>query len=348
MVGTYKCPGCGAPIEFDGITGKLKCEYCGTSVDVSKMDAQADKYDCEVEEIEKRDEKFGDFSGFKCGNCGAEIITDEQTSATTCSYCGSPALIKERVQGQLMPDDLIPFKVNEQKAKDLFREWTKKGPLTPACFRKQAVIDNIKGIYVPFWLYDFDAHVDMRAEATKVKRETKGDTEYTHTSYYDVNRSMNCSYDRIPADASEKMPDNIMERLEPFDYADLRKFEMPYLSGYYSEKYNYTQEQMNHRAESRARRYAFLECRESITGYDNVHVRYSQTKLKKRHSSYALMPVWMLNYIYNGKQFTFAINGQTGKLVGNLPVSIGKAVAWFAGITAGVSGVLLLLGGILG
>ncbi|MBQ1192675.1 MAG: hypothetical protein IIX45_00935 [Lachnospiraceae bacterium] len=348
MVGTYKCPGCGAPIEFNGTAGELVCSYCNTHVKVSDMNEAADKYDCVVEDLEKEDAEYGDFDAYKCSNCGAEILTDEHTSATSCSYCGSPAIIKGRLNGQLMPKSLIPFKVNKETAKSEFRKWTKKGMLTPSCFRKEATIDEIKGIYVPFWLYDYNAHVDMAANATKVRKERRGNTEYTHTSHYQVNRSMNCTYEKIPADASEKMPDSIMDRLEPFNYSELTKFEMPYLSGFSSEKYNYTKEEMNYRAESRARSYAFSECRNSIVGYNSVHVVNSNTRLQKLGATYSLLPVWMLNYVYKGKHFFFAINGQTGKIVGSLPISKGKAAAWFGGVFAGVSGILLLLGGILG
>lgn len=348
MVGTYKCPGCGAPIEFSGQEGKLVCSYCGTKVDVSKMNAETEKYDCVVEDLEKEEAQFGDFDAYKCSNCGAEILTDENTSATTCSYCGSPAIIKERLTGQLMPKSIIPFRYNREQAKDSFRKWTKKGPLTPSCFKREATIDSIKGIYVPFWLYDYAVHVDMNAKATTVSKRRTGNTEYTTTSYYSVDRAMDCRYEKIPADASEKMPDSIMDKLEPFDYKELAKFQMPYLSGYSSEKFNYTKEQMNYRAERRARDYAFRECRDSIVGYDSIQVQRLNTKLQRLGATYALLPVWMLNYVYKGKHYFFALNGQTGKLVGKLPISKGKTAAWFGGIFASVSAVLFLLGGLLG
>lgn len=348
MVGTYKCPSCGAPIEFSSKEGKLACSYCGTQVDVSKMNAETEKYDCVVEDLEKEDAQYGDFDAYKCGNCGAEIMTDEHTSATSCSYCGSPAIIKGRLQGQLMPKAIIPFRYNKDQAKEEFRKWTTKGKLTPSCFKKEATIDSIKGIYVPFWLYDYSTHVDMNARATKVSTRRSGNTEYRTTSYYNVDRSMDCRFEKIPADASEKMPDSIMDKLEPFNYAELTSFQMPYLSGYSSEKFNYSKDEMNYRAESRARSYAFSECRNSIAGYSSVNVLHSHTRLQRLGSTYALLPVWILNYVYQGKQYMFALNGQTGKLVGKLPISKGKAVAWFGGVFASISAILFLIGGFLG
>lgn len=347
MVGTYKCPGCGAPIEFNSNSGKLVCNYCGTHVDVKQMSEETDKYDCEVEDLEQEEARYGDFDAFKCSNCGAEIITDDNTTATSCSYCGSPAIIKGRLTGQLMPSTVIPFRLDREAAKAKYRDWAKSGVLTPGAFKKEATINEIKGIYVPFWLYDYNCHVNMAANADKVRRERRGDMEYTHTSHFYVTRDMEDKYEKIPADASKKMPDDIMDRLEPFDYNELTKFEMPYLSGYSSEKFNYTKEEMNNRAERRARTYAFQECRDSISGYSSVRVVGSNIRLQRTRADYALLPVWMLNYTYKGKNYFFAINGQTGRIVGKLPSSIGKAVAWFGGIFGAVTLVGMLIGGLL-
>ena len=348
MVGTYKSPGCGAPIEFDGKSGEMVCDYCGAHVNVSQMNEETDRYDSVVESLEEDNAEYGDFDAYKCSNCGAEIMTDEHTSATNCSYCGSPAIIKGRLNGTLMPQSVIPFKITEENAKEIFRKWTRKGPLTPSMFRREATIESLKGIYVPFWLYDYNAHINMSARAAKIKRERRGNTEYTHTSNYGVERVMECTYDKIPADASEKMPDSVMDRLEPFNYGELTKFQMPYLSGYSSEKFNYTKDEMNYRAERRARTYVYQECRNSITGYDRVHVTGSHTRLQRKAATYALLPVWYFGYTYKGKQDVFAINGQTGKIVGKLPISKGKAAAWFGGIFAGISTVLFVIGGLLG
>ncbi len=347
MVNTYKCPGCGAPIEFDGVQGEMVCDYCGKHVNVSEMNTETDSYECDVEDATEDKSEYGSFDSYKCSNCGAEILTDEHTSATMCSYCGSPALIKNRLNGELMPAAVIPFRLNKAMAKEKFASWTRKGMLTPSCFKKEATVNSIEGIYVPFWLYDYDAHVDMTADATRVKRERKGDMEYTHTSHYKILREIEASYDKIPADASARMPDDVMDKLEPFDYNDMTKFEMPYLSGYCSEKYNFTKEEINYRAERRANSYAFKECRDTIKGYSSIKITNSRTRLRRNRAMYTLFPVWMLNYKYKNKDYFFAVNGQTGKIVGKLPLSKKKMALWFFGIFAGMEGIMLLFGGLL-
>lgn len=349
MVGTYKCPGCGAPIEFDSNVGRLKCDYCGTEVGINEIDKEKDKYDTVVEDkTVEEDSSYCDFNGYKCSSCGGEIITDEHTTATTCSYCGSPAIIQARLTGQLMPKKVIPFRIDKEKAKNMFKEWTRKGKLTPSCFKREAFVDSMQGVYVPYWLYDYGTHVDMQATCTRVRKERHGNTEKIHTSYYEVVRSMNAVYEKVPADASAKMPDESMDLLEPFDYNELKDFQMPYLSGYVSEKYNFTKEELNSRAERRTRHFAFSACRESITGFNTVNVTNSSVRMQMKQATYALLPVWAISYVYKGEKYFFAINGQTGKKVGKLPVSVAKTFAWFGGVFAGVSGILFLLGGILG
>lgn len=344
MAQTYKCPGCGAKIEFDSESQVLKCEYCGTRLTVEEAK------NCVVNEEPEMNytDSEGNFDVYRCSNCGAELLTDENTSATFCSFCGNPSLIKDRLSGEKTPAALIPFKINKEKAIQMYKDWTKKGLLTPSTFRSQASIEKITGIYVPFWLYDYDARINVHAVATRVRTETKGEYRYTHTDHFDIVRDLESEYRKIPADAAEKMPDDMMDKLEPFSYSDLTQFEMPYLSGYVSEKYNYTSDEMRERAEKRVREYIHDTAMKTIAGYSTVNVINEDTNLKGENAVYTLFPVWMLNYSYKGEQFMFAINGQTGKKVGKLPISKGKLAAWFGGITAASFAIIMLMGGIFG
>lgn len=348
MAETYKCPGCGAPITFDGTTGTMACEYCETQVDVSTMDKINDVYSEDVIDETPEEKEYCSFDGYKCNSCGAEIVTDEYTSATFCSFCGSPAMIKGRLSGALKPQKVIPFKIQREAAVEAYKKWAGKGLVTPSGFRKESTIEKITGIYVPFWLYDYGAEAHVNAYAKKRRTDRRGDTVYEHTDHFNVGRHVKADFDKIPADASEKMDDKTMDLLEPYNYSDLTDFQMPYLSGYQSEKFTYDAAQLAPRAEQRVRQYILDETRATITGYSSVNIVSSGVKLNRRNASYTLMPVWILNYNYKGKMHTFAMNGQTGKVVGKLPKSFGKIAAWFGGIWAGVAGILMLLGGLLG
>ncbi len=358
MVKTYKCPGCGADMKFDANADKLKCEYCETELSVSEAETLYNVNQEDMDNVDSEDvvdetdeaESYGDagnFIKYKCSTCGAELVTDEHTAATCCSYCGSPNLLSERLEGEKTPAKLIPFKIDRQKAESIYREWCKKGKLTPKEFTSQSTIEKMTAIYVPFWLYDYGANARIRANCTRVRHARRGDYQYTYTDHFRVYRDVSAEYLKIPADASEKMPDDMMDKLEPFDYSELKEFKMPYLSGYLAEKYNYGSNELAKRVEPRVSSYIMNEGRNTINGYATVVVAGKNITLSKRVASYVMLPVWMLTYRYKGKEYMFAINGQTGKLVGNRPVSAGRCVGWYFGMLAGFTAVLTILGGLV-
>lgn len=319
----YKCPSCGANMKFNSKTQTLTCDYCEQSVPME----QADRL---------KQAETADFKLYRCPSCGAEVMTDEYTAATFCSFCQSPTLVEDKLEGELAPSRLIAFKKNKEQAKESYRAWTKKGLLTPSGFSKESTLEKVSGIYVPFWLYDYDAHVNLEAEATKVRSERRGNTQYTHTDYFLARREVEADFQLVPADASEKMDDTVMDQLEPFNYQELMPFQMSYLSGYYAERYNYDSQQMKPRIEARIKKYARECALDTIKGYSTKRVLTEQYHFRMKKSEYVMLPVWILNYRYKGKDYQFSMNGQTGKIVGSLPISIEKGAAYFIGIAAAI------------
>lgn len=357
---SYVCPNCGSVMEFNSEKQKMECIHCGYEASVEEVqnryeEVHKDDADNNGESDSQniygdatKEERNGDFKVYRCQGCGAEVLTDENTAATFCSFCGRPSLMEDRLTGELMPSYVIPFKIDRNKAEQIYKNWVKKGILTPSKLRSKSVIEKISGMYVPFWLYDYNADMKITANCTKVRHETRGDYRYTHTDHYVVDRGVKTEYLKIPADASEKMPDDIMDKLEPFTYSQLEEFEMPYLSGYYAEKYNYTSQQMTPRVEKRVREYSSRLARSTIKGYSTVNVIAEYPKLKNIRAKYALLPVWILNYTYKGKDYMFALNGQTGKIVADRPISKEKRIGWFTGITVVVFTILMIMGRFLG
>lgn len=369
MVITYKCPGCGAPMVFDPESQKLSCGHCGTELTVGEYEEKYGEPDereeteeerrlsggSETVETEEEGRRISPDDGptmnvkkYHCSSCGAEVITDDTTAATVCSFCGSPALIEERMEGAKRPAQVLPFVITREQAEEKFRAWTRKGLFTPGSFRSQSTVEKLTGIYVPFWLVDYDTDVRIRAHCTRTRIRRRGDSEYIYTDHYDVYRQIGAQFEKIPLDASQKMDDETMDLLEPFNYAALQPFDMPYLSGYMAEAYSYTYQDMQGRGRHRAREYALESARSTIQGYGSVQMREQHLKLDETKAEYVMLPVWMLNYRYKGKNYQFALNGQTGKIVGSLPLSIGKALGWFAGLTAGIFAVMMIMGGIVG
>lgn len=353
MVKNYKCPGCGASMVFEEGTDNMHCPYCGTNVSVEQARQEADESGETEQKQNEREEQVKENNGeddkihsYHCPNCGAQMITDENTAATFCSFCGSPTLIEERLSGILKPKYLIPFQIEREKAKEMFRSWTKKGIFTPRGFSSTNTLDKVTGMYVPYWLYDYETHVDMDAVATRVHSTRRGDTQYTYTDHYKIHRNVSAAYERVPEDASVQMPDDVMERLEPFDYDQIREFEMPYLTGFLAEKYNDDKEKLKSRVEERIRGFALNETMDTIKGYATVNVLQQDVQLKQKCEDYAMLPVWILNYKYRNKQYMLMINGQTGKMIGKLPLDYVRVGIGY-GVTVAVIFFLLTLIGMM-
>ena len=369
---SYVCPTCGAAMEFDVAGQKMTCSHCGTQMTVEELDRHYQELDKQygkenqgeavqddmsggspftmgMQQAAHEQDYSGNFKVYRCAGCGAEVLTDDYTAATFCSFCGRPSLMEDRLTGALMPEYVIPFKVGKEEAVNIYKEWSKKGTLTPSLLRSNATIEKITGIYVPFWLYDYDAVVDLDADCTITRSHTSGDYRIVETDHYKVKRVVEALFNRVPADASEKMPDDIMDMLEPFSYKELKKFEMPYLSGYYSERYNYDSDQMRPRIENRIAGYIEEAGRDTIDKrYGSVTVLHKNIQMNKIDASYALLPVWMLNYRYKNKEYMFALNGQTGKIVADRPVSKVKGWVWFGSLFTSIFTILMLMGHFLG
>lgn len=350
QVTNYKCPACDGTLAFDPATGKLKCEYCMSTYETEQMEqlyaekeaaAQQNFQQARQEEENRWDD--GDLSGdwgedaqrmraYLCNTCGAQILCDETTAATSCPYCGNTTVIPGQFSGTLKPDFVIPFKLDKQAAVAALKAHYKGKALLPRSFRDSNHIQSIRGIYVPFWLFSGKADADASFTATRSHVHRSGDYEITTTHHYRIHRAGIMHFDKIPVDASTKMPDDHMDSIEPFDYTELTEFSTAYLPGFLADKYDVDAQQSAQRADARCIRSAVEALTDTVTGYDSVVCTSEDVALERGKIQYALLPVWLLNTKWKGKEFLFAMNGQTGRLVGDLPVSWLKFWAWFAGI----------------
>ena len=364
QVTNYQCPGCTGPLHFVGASGKLECEYCGASYDVAEIEAlYAEKEEKAAAAQQAAEEKAAakkessadggdwDTSGFSddwgeeaegmkaysCPSCGAELICDESTAATSCPYCGNPTVVPGQFSGELRPDYIILFRLSKEDAVKALKAHYKGKIFLPGSFTKENHVQEIRGVYVPFWMFDGEAEGDAHYEATRSRSYVSGDYEITETEHYDVYRAGSVAFEMVPVDASSKMPDDHMDSIEPYDYEELNNFSTAYLPGFLADKYDVSVEESRERADARCEGTLVSALRASVTGYDTCVRLAGEANLKRGKVHYALMPVWMLNTKWQGKDFLFAMNGQTGKMVGDLPVSWGKFWGMFAGIGAGLS-----------
>lgn len=319
-------------MAFDSTNGMLHCDNCGRDENIATMESEHNHESENSSAYFKKE----DITEYHCNNCGAVLITDKDTTATTCSFCGAGVVIADRLEGALAPAKVIPFSINKEQAQEAFKKWCKKGCLTPKGFMSADRIKSITGLYVPFWLYDINGKGEADATCTRVRSYTRGEYIYTETAYYHVYRQVDLNYVKIPVDASEKMNDELMDKLEPYHYNDLKDFNMPYLAGYMAEKYNYDDKTLFPRLKERGNDYVRSYLRSTIHGYTTTTYNRENINISKKNAWYVLFPVWMVCYDYKKSEHTFAMNGQTGKIVGKPPLSPGKIAAWFAGVSAGV------------
>jgi DNA-directed RNA polymerase subunit RPC12/RpoP len=324
----------------------MKCPYCETEFDVETLKSYDESLKRDTEDNMQWETaaggewQSGETDGLKtyvCKSCGGEIVGDETTGATSCPFCGNPVVMMGQFSGALKPDIIIPFKLDKKTAKEgLLKHMTGKR-LLPKVFKSQNHLDEVKGIYVPFWLFDADADANVRYRTTKVRMWDDEDYDYTETSYFDVYRAGTVGFQNVPVDGSSKMPDDLMESVEPFNINDAKEFQTAYLAGYLADKYDVTADESVDRANERIKRSTEEVFSSTVKGYDTVTTENSNINLQNGKAKYALYPVWILNTTWNGNKYTFAMNGQTGKFVGNLPVDKKAAAAWFAGIAVGAS-----------
>lgn len=334
----YKCPCCGGQIEFDSHTQQMKCPYCDSEFEVETLKQYDEALKHEPEQKEDNWDTSGEqwsadeaskMSVFVCQSCGGEIIAEETTAATSCPYCGNPVVMMGRLAGDLRPDLVIPFKLDKKAAKEALKKHLKGKLLLPDSFREENHIDEIKGVYVPFWLFDADVDANIRYHGTKVRTWSDSKYIYNETRHFSILRAGEIGFDAVPADGSSKMADELMESIEPYDLSQAVDFQTAYLSGFLADRYDVTAEQSVGRANARIKKSTEEEFASTVCGYTSLRTETSNISVKNGKAKYALYPVWILNTSWKGKNFYFAMNGQTGKFVGNLPMDKKKYWKWF-------------------
>jgi len=376
QVTNYKCPACTGPLHYESSTGRMECEYCGSVFTVNEIEALYEAKDeqataafqaAEAQNAADEDD-IGDsmdvdwdlanagsnwgaeaegLRAYSCPQCGAELICDVTTAATSCPYCGNPTIVPGQFAGTLRPDLVVPFRLDKEAAKAALRKHFKGKKLLPRAFSSENHLDEIKGVYVPFWLFDADADAEMRFHATRLRSWSDRNFHYTETRYYRLYRDGMIRFENVPVDGSQKMPDDVMESLEPFDTSQAVPFKKAYLTGFFADRYDVSAADSVGRANERVKNSTVQAFSQTTGGYAGVNCSGSNIRLHNARAKYALLPVWILNTTWQGKNYQFAMNGQTGKFVGDLPTD--KGAYWkyhllYGGIVAAAAfGLQMLL-----
>lgn len=373
---THKCPNCDAPLRFLPEKQIFHCDYCLMEYTVEEMEkieaAQAaasaaagvDTHEAEIpagEAIDstktaqstapkfETDEAQPEVSAYSCPNCGAEIMVDTTTAATYCYYCHSPVVLQGRLEGAYLPDAVIPFKISHDEAVERFLAWVKKKRFVPKEFFNAEQIEKLNGVYFPFWDLDYTLDAEMDATATRIRTWDMGDMRYTETKYYDIHRDGKIQMDDIVKNALNKSNRKLVDGVQPFDQKELKPFTSAYFSGFMAERRDRELSEFEPELAREVQQYSRNLMQKSIGGgYNQITVKNFRADVDDRKEHYLLFPVWTLTYRKSDKKddkiYYYAMNGQTGKVCGELPVSMKKLLGLFAAVALPLFALFAIVG----
>lgn len=333
---TYKCPNCDGGLSFDPETQKFKCEYCLSDFSETELDRV------------QQDVSSNELLLYTCPSCGAKIVADETTAATYCYYCHNPVVLSGKLEDRFKPDYVIPFTIDKEEAKKIFRDWIKRKRFVPKNFFSDDQIEKLSGIYFPYWIYSCQVDGSLQAEASNVRVWRAGDIQYTETKKYNVEREGKMEVKNIIRNALKKANKKLVEGVLPFQMEKVREFNMGYLSGFQAERWDIESDQFDIEVKQEVRDFATQSLKNSVSGYTSVSVKRISGNILSEKWRYALMPVWVLTYRDDKADqiYYFALNGQTGKTCGGLPFDKLRLFGLFAVVFFPVL-FILLLGGYL-
>ena len=344
----YKCPCCGAGLEYSALSGKWDCGACQNSFELKTLQEYEKAVEASAEPSRLDFDAYAGSEqaaapGYVCPSCGAEIQSDGVTAATRCLYCGNPTVLPRELSGAFRPDLVAPFAVTRDRAEDALRKFMRHKPLLPKGFATESRVEEIAGVYIPYWLFDCHSEADISYNATRSHSHREGKYLVTRTDHYLARRRGGVDFENLPVDGSSKFTAEQTESIEPFDLKKAQPFDPAYLSGFLADRYDQDAEACAPRASQRVDESTKSLFQGTVSGYESAVPRSAHVEVQRGRIRYALLPVWLLNSQYKKNTYSFQVNGQTGKISGNLPVSRGKFWAWLLGVAAGATAAALLV-----
>ena len=335
LITEYKCPGCGAPLAFDASSGRVTCEHCGNSYSVAEV-IGAHKQEGQVGEFDWGDYKAGlsteildNTVVYQCQSCGAILETDETTAATSCPYCDNNIVLTDRVSAGLKPNAVVPFEIDKKELKEIVHNFYKGRKLLPRNFFSDSYIDRILGVYIPFWLFDCTVEGDVDFRGDRVQRAEYPRESVVTTYQYLLRRRGSMSFTNVPVDASRKMENDVMDSIEPYDFSKMRAFDGAYLTGFVADRFDSDPDNELPRVNRRVVNSTLRSMESTVSGYSSVTEQSNSLRIRDASVKYVLLPAYIINCEFGGKKYQYVVNGQTGKIVGDLPSSGRVAAGYF-------------------
>jgi DNA-directed RNA polymerase subunit RPC12/RpoP len=301
----HTCPGCDAPLNYNVEKEKWICEYCGNEYTLADLKDN-------IEEFDNLD--TNKITEYECSNCGAKVVTGDTTASTTCMYCGSSIIIKKNLVNDYHPDYIVPFKHNEEQIIEMFFNSIDPKKMCPKAFKNPNNIVRMTKLYVPFWFVSCDVMASVKGIIYK-----KG-----------KNRDVNIHYRRLgslelvdaPIKAKSIIPEEVIRGIEPFDLSEAKDFAYPYLAGMWAEAYDVTKDDVEKsEIKSVMEKEVINKLLKTATLFPNEYPPMEKNVFKSNYKfKYVLLPVWFIVINYNGRDYYFCVNDQTGKKYGEVPI----------------------------
>lgn len=335
------CTSCGAFLIYKPGTQHLSCEYCGFENEIPVLEEEIKELNYSAYLNDKNSIPTTPEELIKCESCKAISMISSNLSSAFCPYCSTPLIIENVYRENIIqPKALLPFKLDQQLAKKEFDQWIKKLTFAPNNLKKSLNLENLKGIYIPYWTYDIRTitrYTGERGEyyyttenytTTENGKEVSRTRQVRHTRWYNVSGIVRAAFDDILITATRSLPENYLQNLEPWDVENLVPFDKSYLSGFITEKYQIgLKEGCEIAQKTTVDQIAPLIVKD--IGGDEQRVSSTETTYYEVTFKHLLFPVYVSVYKYKDKVYQFLINGRTGEVQGERPFSAVKVFFFY-------------------
>ena len=331
-VKTYYCTNCGAVMEFDVSSQNLKCPNCGNEIEIEHDESKVAEHQLTKKAINsiKAEEKTS--TSMECEGCGALVEVDATSTATVCPYCGSNYVLAKKQMDALVPDGVVPFRIDKVKIGEIYHDWIKSRWLAPNTLKSLYQTDKIQGIYMPFWTFDADVDASYQAMGGEDYEVTYEDSDgKTHTEiktrWHPTSGHVHNFFDDVLIRASDKLKSNLLNSMV-YNTQNISSFSPDYMSGYCSEIYTVDLDDAHREAINKMENEMRSLCESDVLRrYDRVRGLSMNSSYQNETYKHVLLPVYSTAYYYKDKEYHVLINGQSGVIVGEYPKSAFKIAA---------------------
>ncbi len=325
----YAAPGAGQ--QGYGTPGAGQQGYAATGADQNAFSGlqgymEMETEDTRPENVDQSDEMMS-VTIYRCSQCGGEIYSTDNSATGFCSFCGTSQVMESRLDSVRKPEMVIPFSVTKEQCKESYLNKVRRSFFLPKEFKDKEKLDRFRGIYMPYWFYDYEVNGYINLNGSKSHRS--GD--YIITDHYNLKANVQAKYNGNSYDASSEFDDRISRSIAPFKPKGAKYFSPAYLTGYYADLADvpvdvYAEEAEKFAADNISSNVAGGFPGYSVSEKDKISAGRSLINRGAKRSRSAMCPVWFLSYRNKDRVAYAVVNGQTGKIAADMPIDIMKFI----------------------